>query len=50
MTEPDYRSFENKPQSGSYMDDREKQLQAERVKYMEEHPKPWYICNQQPKK
>ena len=43
MTEPDYRSFVNKPQTGELLNDREKQLQAELAEYRENHPKPWYL-------
>jgi len=43
MTEPDYRSFENKNQGGSYLNELEKELHYELVQYRLDHPKPWYL-------
>ena len=43
MTEPDYRSFENRAQQCNYIDELEKERHDELIQYRLDHPKPWYL-------
>lgn len=43
MSEPDYRSFANKPNGGSYLDKRELELRREWQEWKKNKKKIWYL-------
>ena len=43
MSEPDYRSFENKPQVGSYVDERYAKLRDEWRQWKKNKKRVWYL-------
>jgi hypothetical protein len=43
MTEPDYRSFENRSPGGSYLDEREARLRKEWKEWKKNRKRNWYL-------
>lgn len=41
--DPDYRSFENRAQQGSYLDEQEAKLRQEWKKWKKNKKKTWYL-------